>query len=172
MTAERVANPEPRGAAVRRVGLVNRYVAAAVEILGHEIRETVERGPVVAEANPYTTDDVTAVVGISGDVSGSFYLSMSEATALGIVGAMLGQPVEEFDEIARSGIAELANVVAGAAGIALAADGLSTNISPPLLLHGAGARLSTVDLQRLVVSLRTRLGPVAVHVAVRDRSAS
>lgn len=167
MTAAKTPSSESNPA-VRRVGLVNQYVSAAVQILSHETRGGVERGQVELQANPYTTEEVTAVVGISGDLSGSLYLSMSEQTACGIVAVMLGQPVAELDEIARSGIAELANVIAGTAGIALASRGLTTNISPPLLLHGAGARLSSVDLQRLVVSLRTRVGPVAVHVALRE----
>lgn len=170
MTRESVASPQPGRATLGRAGLVNHYVAAAIEILVHETKGRVERGQVELEANPYTTDDVTAVVGISGDVSGSLYLSMTEETALAIVGAMLGQPAPEFDEIAKSGIAELANVVAGTAGIALGAAGLRTNISPPLLLHGAGARLSSLDRQRLVVTLRTSLGPVAVHLALRQPS--
>jgi len=168
MTDQQEARLAVGSVAPRRAGIVNRYVTAAVDILAHETGGPVERGQVELQANPYTTDDVTAVVGISGDVSGSLYLSMSEATALRIVGAMLGQAVSELDDIAKSGIAELANVIAGTAGVALGASGLTTNISPPLLLHGAGARLSAVDRQRLVVSLETGLGPVAVHVAVRE----
>lgn len=150
-----------------RVRVVNQYVEAASEVLAKESGEAVQRGGLRLEANPYTTDDVTAVVGISGDLAGSLYLSMSGATALRLVGRMLGQAISTLDELVQSGIAELANVIAGSAGVALAQDGVTTTISPPLTLVGAGGRLSSVEIQRLVVTLTSACGEVHVHVALR-----
>jgi chemotaxis protein CheX len=151
-----------------KVQLLNCYANAAVEILSAETGVAVEREGIVMEANGYTTEDVTAVVGITGDLSGSLLLSMSKETALGLVSTMLGQPTEEFDELARSGIAELANVIAGHAGMALSEQGHTTTISPPLLLVGAGAQLSMFDMKRLVVPLVTARGSVRIHVALRE----
>lgn len=151
-----------------RVQLVNSYVAAAMDVLARETKLPTSKGSLSLQQNPYTSEDVTAMVGVSGDLAGSLYLSMSEATALGLVSAMLGQPTETFDEMAQSGIAELANVVGGVAGVALAKLGHTTNLTPPVLLMGAGARLSLVEIQRLVVPIITALGTVHIHVALRD----
>ena len=108
------------------------------------------------------------MVGVNGSMGGSFYLSMTEDTALRIVEGMMGQGCESFDELAQSGIAELANVVAGAASVGLSELGFATNITPPLLLLGPGARISAVDIGRLVVPLTTKHGRVVVHVALRE----
>lgn len=151
-----------------RVQLVNCYVAAAQDVLQKETGGAVTRAGLQLQQNPYTTEDVTAMVGVSGDLAGSLYLSMSEATALSLVSQMLGQPATIFDELAQSGIAELANVIGGTAGVALAEYGHTTTISPPLLLVGAGARLSSVEIQRLVVPLASACGQINVHVALRD----
>ena len=151
-----------------RVQLVNCYVAAAVDVLAKETAQPVTRGGLLLQQNPYTTEEVTAMVGVSGDLAGSLYISMSEATALGLVSLMLGQPTEEFGELAQSGVAELANVIGGTAGVALAEAGHRTTITPPLLLVGAGARLSSVEIQRLVVPLTSACGVINVHVALRD----
>jgi chemotaxis protein CheX len=151
-----------------RVQLVNCYVAAAIDVLAKETSGSVTRGGLALQQNPYTTEDVTAMVGVSGDLAGSLYVSMTEATALALVSRMLGQPTEEFGELAQSGIAELANVIGGAASIALADAGHTTTITPPLLLVGAGGRLSSVEIQRLVVPLVTTCGVINVHVALRD----
>ena len=153
-----------------RVQLVNCYVGAAVGVLAQESGEPVSRGGLQLQLNPYTSEDVTAMVGVSGSLAGSIYLSMTEATARALVSKMLGQPNEAFDNLAESGIAELANVIAGAAGIALAEAGMKTNITPPLLLVGAGARLSSVEIRRLVVPLTTCCGQINVHVALRESS--
>ena len=151
-----------------KVQLLNCYVTAAAEILATETGAEVERQGISMEANGYTTEEVTAVVGITGSLSGSLLLSMGTSTALGLVSAMLGQPTEVFDDLAKSGIAELANVIAGHAAIALSEQSHETTISPPLLLVGAGAQLSMFDMKRLVVPLVTARGLVRVHVALRE----
>jgi chemotaxis protein CheX len=161
-------HPAVASHSARRVQFVNCYVTAAADVMAHETGMPVERAPVELQQNPYTTCGVTAVIGISGSLAGNFYLSMSESTALAVVEAMLGQPSPEFDDLAQSGISELANVIAGTAGIALAQIGVRTVITPPMLVIGSGARLSWVETQRLVVPLTTSCGGIEVHVALRE----
>jgi chemotaxis protein CheX len=151
-----------------RVQLVNCYVRAAADVIAQETGSPVKRGGVRLERDAFTSEEVTAIVGVNGAMGGSFYLSMSESTALNLVTSMMGQPMTEFDELAQSGIAELANVVAGAASVGLADLGYTTNITPPLLLLGANAKISSVEIQRLVVPLSTNHGSVHVHVALRE----
>ena len=153
-----------------RVQLVNCYVRAAADVIAKETGNPVKRGGVRLERDAFTSEEVTAIVGVSGAMGGSFYLSMSESTALNLVSAMMGQTMPEFDELAQSGIAELANVVAGAASVGLADLGYTTNITPPLLLLGANAKISSVEIHRLVVPLSTNNGSVHVHVALRENS--
>jgi chemotaxis protein CheX len=151
-----------------RVQLVNCYVRAAADVIATETGSAVKRGGVRLERDAFTSEEVTAIVGVNGAMGGSFYLSMSESTALNLVSSMMGQPMGTFDELAQSGIAELANVVAGAASVGLADLGYTTNITPPLLLLGANAKISSVEIQRLVVPLSTNHGSVHVHVALRE----
>jgi chemotaxis protein CheX len=151
-----------------RVQVINRYVQSALNVLGKETGVPAARGGLLLEGNPYTTADVTAVIGISGMLCGSLYLSMSEETALKLIGSIIGQDVQELDELVQSGIAEMANVIAGTAGIDLAEEGIETTVNPPLVLVGRGARLSTVEIQRLVVPLETNFGQIKLHVALRE----
>lgn len=169
MTAAEMS-PDVGARAPMRVQLVNCYVRAAADVIAQETGSPVKRGGVRLERDAFTSEEVTAIVGVNGAMGGSFYLSMSENTALNIVSSMMGQGMEEFDELAQSGIAELANVVAGAASIGLADLGYTTNITPPLLLLGANAKISSVEIQRLVVPLGTNHGNVHVHVALRENS--
>lgn len=151
-----------------RVQIVNRYVQSALTVISKETGQPVERGGLLLEGNPYTTEDVTAVIGVSGQLCGSIYISMAEVVALKIISAILGQETTELDDLGQSGIAELANVIAGTAGIELADEGIETTVNPPLVLVGRGARLSTVEIQRLVVPLTTAHGEIKLHVALRE----
>ncbi len=151
-----------------KVQIINQFVAAGANVLSKELGATVTRSGLELEANPYTSEEITVVVGVSGAFAGSIYLSMTERTALSIVSTMLGQEMPIFDDLAQSGIAELANVVAGTAGVSLSEMGHRIDITPPLLVVGSGARLSSMELQRLVVPLDTPSGIVRLHVALRE----
>jgi chemotaxis protein CheX len=148
--------------------LMGCYVSAAVDVLTSETGAVVERQGLQIRHDPYTTEDVTAMIGVSGSIAGSIFLSMTESTALALVGRMMDQTIHGLDELTQSGIAELANVVAGTAGIALGELGYTTSISPPLLLLGAGAQLSSVEMQRLVVPLGTTCGDIRIHVSLSE----
>jgi chemotaxis protein CheX len=151
-----------------KVQIVNRYVQAALDVMSKETGNPVGRGVLHLQGNPYTTEDVTAVIGISGQLTGSVYLSMAEQVALRLISDMLGQDTVALDDLGQSGIAEMANVIAGLAGTNLESDGITTTINPPLVLVGRGARLSTVAIQRLVVPLTTSCGDVNLHVSLRE----
>ena len=107
------------------------------------------------------------VIGITGRLTGIAVYGMSEEMAMAIVGKMLGSPIDELDDMAISGIAELANVITGHATTLLTAMGLHCDISTPTVLLGAGSRLSTGKIQRLVMPLNTDLGVLNTQVAVK-----
>jgi chemotaxis protein CheX len=93
--------------------------------------------------------------------------SMSQATALGIVSRMMGQPFADFDALAQSGIGELGNVITGRAGVLLANAGYPSNITPPALVVGKGTMVTTLELNRLVFPLGTEVGELEVQIVLK-----
>ena len=62
--------------------------------------------------NSYSSDGVVILIGLTGKISGNVVLSLSKNLALSIASAMMyGMPVNELDEISKSAIAELANMI-------------------------------------------------------------
>ena len=111
------------------------------------------------------------VIGITGPLTGIAVYGMPSSMAMAVVSRMMGAPVTELDEMALSGIAELGNVITGRAATLLAGLGQVCDISPPILLLGAGSRLSTVSIQRLVIPLTTEIGTMQAQVAIKVTSA-
>ena len=68
-------------------------------------------------------------MGVTGELSGAVMYRMSEATALAIVGRMMGQKFDELDALARSGVGELGNVITGRAGVLLERAGIRADIA-------------------------------------------
>jgi chemotaxis protein CheX len=92
---------------------------------------------------------------------------MSEATALAIVGQMMGQKFGDLDALARSGVGELGNVISGRAGVLLERAGIRTDIAPPMLIVGRGGVMSSLDITRLSVPLKTQAGDIDLQIALR-----
>ncbi|HLH24501.1 MAG TPA: chemotaxis protein CheX [Chloroflexota bacterium] len=143
------------------------FLTGAREVLEAELGVSVERGPLRREAGSHTTQDVTALVGITGAVTGLAIYAMSRETALSIVAQLMGAPVEELSDLALSGIGELGNVITGRAATLLAEQGIVANIAPPALLVGPGRRVSMAGIQRLVVPLVAPLGTVEAQLAIK-----
>jgi chemotaxis protein CheX len=80
----------------------------------------------------------------------------------------LGQPFAEFDNLAQSGIGELANVITGHASKRLSEAGYEAKISPPTLILGKGTIISTLDFDRVQVPIITEMGEIQIHLALRE----
>ncbi|MBI3964336.1 MAG: chemotaxis protein CheX [Chloroflexi bacterium] len=151
-----------------RVEHVEPFLRAAAQVLEQELGMPVQRGKLALASGSCTTQDITAIVGITGRLMGLALYGMSNATALAIVSRMMGAPVDEMDDLALSGIGELGNVITGRATTLLAEMGLEADIAPPVLLSGAGSRVSTAGIQRLVVPLDTAIGVVEAQLAIKS----
>jgi chemotaxis protein CheX len=150
-----------------RADILEPFVEAARDVLAQELQIEVTPGKLALATGAATTLDITVVLGITGRLTGIAVYGMSNAAAQEIVGRLLGTSVTELDEMALSGIAELGNVITGRSTTLLAGLGLQCDISPPMLLLGAGSRLSTVSIKRLVIPLVTEIGTLDAQVAIK-----
>ncbi len=151
-----------------RADLVSPFLEAAGRVLWQECQERPRRGSVHRVRSPRTTEEVSALVALTGSLAGLVVYSTSVAAAKGFAERMIGEELEEFDEMAQSAFAELANVITGQAGILLEQQGYHTDMSPPVLLVGRGSSIATFNLTRVVVPLETSLGCLNVDVALRE----
>jgi chemotaxis protein CheX len=155
-----------------RAELNNTFIAAAGDVLASETGLRVLRGPLSLERDAYVTGDVTVLISLVGDIGGIVFFSMALDTAKAILSTILGQTFAELNELARSGIGELANVMAGQATNRLGALGCAAQVSVPTLVVGAGSRISTLDIDRLVAHLDTELGTIRLDLALREAAAN
>lgn len=155
-----------------RTEIFNAFIAAAHSVLISEANLQAKRGPLSLEREAYTSDDVSVLFSLVGDVWGIAIISLSFETAKNITACILGQEFEEFNELAQSGIGELGNVIVGQSSTRLAEYGYHTQISVPTLIVGRGARISTLDIDRVVIPLQTEMGTLQLNLALRETAAN
>lgn len=150
------------------VEFLNPFVEAACDVLKTECQISVHRGALSLQKTCLTTDDVTILISLIGQVHGVVLFGLSEKASLNFVSRVMGQPFTAFDELAQSGIAELSNVISGQATIRLSNAGFTSIVSPPTLIQGKGVTVSTLNFSRLVIPLTTEYGNLTLHLALRE----
>jgi chemotaxis protein CheX len=150
-----------------RAEIINPFLQAATEVLESELGSAPRRGTIGLQRSAYTSNEVTSVVAVTGEVAGMVLFAMSEATARAMVSKMMGQDFPELDALAQSGIAEVGNVITGRAAVLLSEAGFPSDLAPPMLLVGRGMMISTLDVQRLVIPMETEFGSIEVQVALK-----
>ncbi len=150
--------------------VIEKFVNSGRQVLGTELGDGVSVGQLSAEKDNYITKDVTALVGVTGDLRGMVMFGLTKETALGLISHMMGQEFTELDAVAESGIAELGNVVVGSSVTALAELGYKCGITPPAVILGAKTVMSTPNMHRLVFPLITSVGPIEMQLALRENN--
>lgn len=150
-----------------KVEFINPFANSVLSVLEKEIPADWIRGQLTLKSSPFEGHDMNVIIGVAGDVEGQVVLTMSSATAKNIVSTMMGETVTEIDEIGKSAIAELGNMVTGNASIALAENGYRSVLTPPSLIQGKELIVTTV-VPVLSIPMRSEKGDIIVCVALRD----
>ncbi len=153
-----------------KVEYINPFIEGAYSLLKELLNSDVERGKLSLITTPINTKGIAALIGIAGEVEGRVVYDMDQATGIRIASAMNGEELKEFDELAKSTISELANMITGRAVSALNSKGFNFDITPPSLFTGDNMKISNLMLETLVIPLKTTCGEVIVNVAMRQRS--
>src|SRR5512147_2427614 len=107
------------------VKFLNPFIDAASEVLRIECQVESTRGSLSLHKSSMTTDDVTVLISLIGQIQGVALYGLSTKVCLGLVSRMMGQEFSEFDNLAQSGVAELGNVITGKATVKLSEVGYS-----------------------------------------------
>ena len=93
---------------------VNSFLTPAKLVWEKELGDSLELIGAQVVSNQFTTDDLTAIIGVSGWLEGNVLYGFSEATALAVVRRMMGEEVDTYrDEIGLSALGEIANMITG-----------------------------------------------------------
>lgn len=153
-----------------QVEFINPFYGAAANVIQMMVGQSPERGGLSARPQLYTSQQVNVVCGVTGQVEGLVIYSMSLVTAQKIAGTMIGQPVNSFDQLAASAIAELSNMISGNAISGLAAAGFISDITPPTIIRGTNVKVSTLNIPSIVIPFTLEgIGNFEVNVSLQMR---
>jgi chemotaxis protein CheX len=116
---------------------INPFLASSVMVLEQLINVRPTVGELKLLEITMKNDHIWLKIGLLGQMQGDIIFGFPEEVALKIVSGMMGGfQVTQFDEISRSAIGELGNMISGNASTMLYNQGIHIDITPPDLIEG------------------------------------
>ncbi|OIJ21422.1 chemotaxis protein CheX [Anaerobacillus alkalidiazotrophicus] len=114
-----------------------------------------------------SSNQVSVILGINGQLNGQIICSLDVQTAKNIVGVMMGgMTIDELDDMAWSAIQEFGNWVAGTTATELSKEDVIIDVTPPIINEGTSKYRSSKLF--ITVPLQTQIGLLDVHISVKE----
>jgi chemotaxis protein CheX len=153
-----------------RVEYINPFVESGFNVLKEVLNAEVKRGELYLKSTSQPVLGVAAIVGLAGDVEGRVLFDMAKPTALAVASAMNGEELDQFDELCKATITELANMITAQAVTKLHDLGFKFDLTPPAIFTGDNMEVSDQDVEALIVPMELPQGKVEINVAIRERA--
>lgn len=133
---------------------INPFIEASQTVLKQIASLDAKLGKVYLKTSPYRSEDIIIMIGLTGKIRGQAIFSMSRELSMKIASSMMmGMQVTEFDEISKSAISELANMIMGNTATLLYNRGTNIEITPPSLLMGENLQITPSKMKTICVPL-------------------
>ncbi|MCG2729195.1 MAG: chemotaxis protein CheX [Acetobacterium sp.] len=125
------------------VTIINPFIASVTDVMPQLGFENIVLKEQIEKSKKITASGIVLTLGIVGDKKGNVAYSIDTEGAKQIASTMMmGMPVDELDDMAKSAISELSNMLTANATINFSNDGINVDISPPTMLTGEDIELS------------------------------
>lgn len=106
-------------------------------------------------------------IGLTGQMQGDIVFGLHESVALKLVSAMMGGfAISEIDEMSKSAISELGNMISGNASTILFNQGVRVDITPPVLIQSASAAGFTPKKALTIPLIMDGIGELDIQVLI------
>lgn len=120
------------------VAVAKPFIQATLDILKMMASMEAVSGKPYVKKNHVAKGDVSAVVGVTGDKTGTIAVSFSRPCAIALVKGMLGDDIQDIIQDTQDAVGEVTNMVSGQARAALVELGITLQGSTPTVIMGDG----------------------------------
>lgn len=133
---------------------INSFIEGSKSVISQVTGFEPNVGEVFIKDVPYQGDSVVVLIGLTGDIYGSVIISLSKKLACNIASIMMGgMPVPELDEITKSAIAELCNMIMGNTASNFYKNNVTIDITPPTVFTGENMQVTPSKAETVCIPL-------------------
>jgi chemotaxis protein CheX len=140
-------------------------IAATTDVFSTMLAMDLGVGEVVEGDGGEVASNITAMLGLGGDIRGMLAVHCPAVVAMAITSGFLGMDVEELDEDVKDAIGEIANMIAGNMKIAFAGYNLRIELAIPTSIVGQSYRVGgMLGARRVAVPFAMEQGQLLVEL--------
>jgi len=145
---------------------INPFIRSARSVINSLLGIDAELGKIYLRSEPFLYNQVVIMIGFIGKIKGQVYFELSKETAKKIASVMMGGiNITELDEISKSALAEMGNMIMGNSCMIFAEEKINIDITPPSLLTGEKIEISN-KVSTIIVPLDLReFGTLNINVS-------
>ncbi len=152
------------------VAFINPFIEATVRSLDMMAGIKAEKTGLELKEDLIATYDISSIIGITGETSGSIIISVPAKLACKIASNMLMEDVTSLNQAVEDAIGEIGNIVVGDARRSLIQDGFQLNISVPTVVVGSGHKISRSSTVPCIgIPFTTEFGEFEVNVGLQEK---
>jgi chemotaxis protein CheX len=156
-----------------KADLVEPLVDAAKSVLETMAFTPVQAGEPYVKTDALARGDVSAIVGLTGEASGTISVSFTEKSILPIVSNMLGEQFGEMNEDIRDAVGEITNMISGQSRRTLEEKGKLVEAAIPTVIMGKNHSIAHMTRESVMaIPFVTEHGEFTIEVCFEESSRS
>ncbi len=149
------------------VEYINPFLMAATGILKDACQTDVQIGKPYVKTTAFADESAIIMIGVTGEMRGQVLLAFPVESAMTVASKMMmGMPVTALDDMAKSAIGELGNMIMGNAATILSTKGVGIDITPPTLVVGSMS-ISSMYAKNVCIPLNGSDVSLELDIAVK-----
>ncbi|SKC75563.1 chemotaxis protein CheX [Maledivibacter halophilus] len=148
---------------------INPFIKASKDILTQMTHVEYKVGKPTLKSSPCNANNIVILIGITGDIKGQAMINLNKSVALNVVSNMMGgMEIAELNDISKSALSELGNMILGNSATLLFNAGIKIDITPPTLMIGDNLSISSDQMKVISVPLEANEEKIELNIFVKE----
>lgn len=151
------------------VKIINPFIEATLHVLSSMAFTKASAGKPYLKKDTVAKGDVTGIVGLIGEASGTISVSFTEECILAIVSNMFGEEMKTINDEVKDAVGEILNIVSGQARKKLETTGKLLKGAIPTVIAGKDHTITHITKQPIVaVPFETENGAFTIEICIEE----
>jgi chemotaxis protein CheX len=153
------------------VNYINPFLQGTLEVLKTMASITATPGKPYVKTSNAAAGDISGIIGITGDATGSLAISFTEPCICQVVNSLLGENHTTINAEIIDAVGELTNMISGAARNLMEKQGIKAFAAIPTVVHGKNHSINAIyNIPSIIIPFTTQAGPFFVDVCIKTTS--
>jgi chemotaxis protein CheX len=150
------------------VKFINPFLQGTLEVLKKMAFMDPLPGKVYLKESNIAAGDVSGIIGITGDATGSLAISFTETCICNIVNRMLGESYTAANREIFDAVGEITNMISGVARTYMEKEGMTVYAAIPAVIYGKNHTIDPIhDSPSIMIPFSTEKGKFVVDVCIK-----